>query len=66
MAAVTPVTDADAGFATIKVPFSAFSGGGPNSKLDPTTILTVEWQLSAPSSSKGCAANFSVENVAFY
>jgi hypothetical protein len=65
MAAV-PVTNADAGLTTFKVPFTTFTGGNPNSTLDPTTILTVEWQLSAPSSNTGCTANFSVENVAFY
>jgi hypothetical protein len=54
---------------TIKVPFSALTGGAPLSKLDPATILDVQWQLSAPTGGADagtCAANFTVENVAFY
>ncbi len=53
---------------TIKVPFSALTGGSPISKLDPATILDVEWQLSAPTGADGgsCSANFTVKNVGFY
>jgi|GEM_PF-1530402 len=54
--------------ATIKVPFSALTSGSPIPKLDPATLVDVEWQLSAPTGADGgsCAANFTVENVAFY
>ncbi len=53
---------------TIKVPFSALTAGSPIAKLDPATLVDVEWQLSAPTGADGgsCAANFTVENVAFY
>jgi hypothetical protein len=69
LAPVTPRVSPDAGTTTtIKVPFSALSGGSPISKLDPATILDVEWQLSAPTGADGgsCSANFTVANVAFY
>jgi hypothetical protein len=54
---------------TIKVPFSALTAGMPNATLDPTTIVDVQWQLSARTGAAdagGCAATFTVENVAFY
>ena len=53
---------------TIKVPFSALTAGSPIAKLDPATLVDVEWQLSAPTGADGgsCAANFTVTNVAFY
>jgi hypothetical protein len=53
---------------TVKVPFSAMSAGSPISKPDTSTIVTVTWQLSAPTGADGgsCAANFTVENVSFY
>jgi hypothetical protein len=54
---------------TIQVPFSALVGGMPNSMLDPTTIISVQWQLSSPLGADGggaCAAAFTVENVSFY
>ncbi|HTB57639.1 MAG TPA: hypothetical protein VLC06_07175 [Polyangia bacterium] len=53
---------------TIKVPFSALMAGSPIAKLDPATLVDVEWQLSAPIGADGgaCSANFTVENVAFY
>jgi hypothetical protein len=53
----------------IKVPFSALASGMPNPTLDPTTIVSVQWQLSAPLGTPGaggCAASFSVANVTFY
>ena len=65
-AAVRLPPTADAAASTIQVPFSAFTGGSPNAKLDPSTLITVQWQLSAPNASTACAANFAVENVAFY
>ncbi len=57
---------ADAGPTTLRFPFALLTGGSPNAKIDPTTIMTVEWELSAPSGGVGCSANFTVENVAFY
>jgi hypothetical protein len=41
----------------------------PNATLDPTMIVDVQWQLSAPTGAAdagGCAASFTVANVAFY
>jgi hypothetical protein len=69
LAPVVPGAPSDASpVTTIKVPFSSLTGGSPISKLDPTTILDVEWQLSAPTGADGgaCSANFTVKNVAFY
>jgi hypothetical protein len=53
---------------TVKVPFSAMSAGSPVSNPDPSTVVDVIWQLSAPTGADGgsCAASFTVENVAFY
>ncbi len=53
---------------TVKVPFSVLSAGSPISSLDPSTLVDVEWQLSAPTGADGgsCSANFTVKNVAFY
>ena len=56
----------DAGPLTIKVPFASLGGGSPKPTLDPTTIITVQWQLNAQSGGSGCTANFTVENAAFY
>jgi hypothetical protein len=50
---------------TIRVPFSALTAGVPISRLDPSTLVDVEWQLSAPTGGS-CSASFSVKNVAFY
>jgi hypothetical protein len=54
---------------TIKVPFTALNGGMPIATLDPSTLITIQWQLSAPidtTDGGGCAASFTVENVSFY
>jgi hypothetical protein len=52
---------------TVKVPFSAMSGGSPQSTPDTSTIVDVVWQLSAPTSTGGsCAASFTISNVTFY
>jgi hypothetical protein len=53
---------------TIKVPFTALTGGTPISALDPSTLVDVEWQLSPSAGADGgaCAANFTVKNVSFY
>ncbi len=58
----------DAGV-VVKVPFSALSAGVPIGTLDPSTIVTIQWQLTASTSSGdagGCSADFTVKNVAFY
>jgi hypothetical protein len=51
---------------TLKVPFASMGSGSPTPKVDPSTILTVQWQLNARSGGPGCSADFTVENVAFY
>ncbi len=61
----------DAGTTTIRVPFTAFASGSPISTLDPTTVVAVQWGLTAPGATGlpdagGCAANFTVANVTFY
>ncbi|MES1209700.1 MAG: hypothetical protein ABUS79_27520, partial [Pseudomonadota bacterium] len=67
---VTPQTTggADAGV-VVKVPFSKLSAGVPTSTLDPSTIVTVQWQLGASTFATDggvCSADFTVKNVAFY
>ena len=53
---------------TIKVPFTSLAGGMPNDKLDPTTLVDVQWQLSSPAGAEayGCNASFTVANVSLY
>lgn len=52
---------------TVAVPFASLVGGMPVASLDPTTLVTVQWQLTSSSSGDGsCAANFTVANVSFY
>jgi hypothetical protein len=55
---------------TIKVPFTSLAGGVPIATLDPSMILTVQWQLVGPTGAGDggvlCAADFTVENVKFY
>ena len=61
-AAITPATGT-----TVAVPFASLTGGMPVASLDPTTVVTVQWQLtSAPAGDGSCSANFTVANVAFY
>jgi hypothetical protein len=65
---LAPVVPGATTTTTIKVPFSGLTAGSPIAKLDPASIVDVEWQLSAPTGAGGgsCSANFTVENVAFY
>jgi hypothetical protein len=65
---VTPeAIAATPGAPTIEVPFTTLAGGMPHDKLDPTTLVDVQWQLSAPlTDAAGCTASFTVENVSFY
>jgi hypothetical protein len=53
---------------TITVPFKALGGGMPIAALDPSTIVTVQWQLTAPTGADagGCAASFTVRKATFY
>jgi hypothetical protein len=50
---------------TVQVPFTSLGGGSPIERFDPTTLLTVQWELSAPPSG-ACQASVTLENVAFY
>jgi hypothetical protein len=55
--------------ATIKVPFASLTAGMPVATLDPSSIVSVQWQLNGPAATAdggGCSANFAVANVAFY
>jgi hypothetical protein len=66
---VTPPSPMDAGETgptTFKVPFTSLGGGSPTPRLDPATILSLQWQLNARSGGPGCTARFTVANVAFY
>ncbi len=62
-------TQAADGGVTVKVPFSAMTGGMPLNAADPRTLINVQWQLSTAlgtSDGGGCSADFTVENAAFY
>ena len=50
---------------TLKVSFASMNGGSPTATADPTSIISVQWQLLAATGG-ACTANFTVENVAFY
>jgi hypothetical protein len=50
---------------TLKIPFASLGGGSPVDRFDATTLITIEWQLNAPSSGQ-CQASFAIANVAFY
>jgi len=57
------------GTATIMVPFSSLAGGMPVALLDPSTLVTVQWQLTSSAATGGdgtCSAAFTVANVSFY
>jgi hypothetical protein len=54
------------GTGTLMVPFATLSGGTPIGTLDPTTLVSVQWQLTAGADGGACSAAFSVENVSFY
>jgi len=69
MMVVTPPSAPDGGGAvntTFKVPFTSLSGGSPTPRMDPASLLTVQWQLNARSGGPGCTASFTVANVALY
>ena len=61
----TTATAAAATAATVKVSFASMNGGSPTATADPTSIISVQWQLLAATGGP-CTANFTVENVAFY
>lgn len=50
---------------TVSVPFDSLTGGAPVAGFDPSTLITIEWQLNAPANG-ACAASFTVANVEFY
>jgi hypothetical protein len=58
--AATPATP------TLRVPFSSLSGGMPIATCDPSTLITMEWQLEAGADGGGCSAQLSIENVSFF
>lgn len=60
-----PAAPVTPGATTVKVPFVTLSGGVPVGPLDPSTLVTVQWQL-APPASGACSADFTVSNVSFY
>ena len=44
------------------------NSGSPIATVDPTKLISLQWQLIAVKSADGgtCQASFSVENVSFY
>jgi hypothetical protein len=68
-AAGTDPTLADTGIPelsvmTVQVPFVAEQGGAPVSAVDPTTLVSLQWQIAIPSG--GCSADVTIANVSFY
>ncbi len=59
---------ATASVPTVKVPFASMTGGEPVATVDPTRVVSLQWQLvsAANADGGGCSANFSVKNVSFY
>jgi hypothetical protein len=51
---------------TIKVSYSAVSGGSPDMGVDRQKLTGVQWQLQSPAAGTTCAANFTLDNVSFY
>jgi hypothetical protein len=53
---------------TLNVPFASLSGGAPIARLDPTTLVSIQWHLAAPADADGggCSASFAVTSVSFY
>ena len=65
----TAALAATAASPTIRVPFIAFNGGMPNPTADPSTLVAIQWQLTASlgtTDGGGCTADFTVTNVQFY
>jgi hypothetical protein len=55
--------------ATIPLPFTELTGGTPHNSLDPSSVVSVQWELLGPGTGPdggACSASFTVENVAFY
>jgi hypothetical protein len=54
---------------TLRVPFSALTGGTPLYKVKASVLIGVAWQLlgaTGLSSGAGCTASISIENASFY
>jgi hypothetical protein len=51
---------------TIRIPFTSLTGGAPIASVDPTSLVTMQWQISATDVTAGCTADFTVKNVSFY
>jgi len=50
----------------IRIPFSMFAHGTPVDSVNPRALTTMQWQVSAVDAAKGCNADITVKNVAFY
>lgn len=55
-----------ASMGTIKVPYSAVSGGSPDMGVDRQKLTGVQWQLQSPAAGTTCSANFTLDNVSFF
>jgi hypothetical protein len=51
---------------TIKVPYSAVSGGSPDMGVDRQKLTGVQWQLQSPAAGTTCAGSFTLDNISFY
>jgi hypothetical protein len=54
------------GASTIRIPFTSLTGGAPIATVDPTSLVIMQWQISASDAAAGCTADFTVKNVSFY
>jgi hypothetical protein len=66
------VVAADAGFVdagtppvVVQVPFASEGHGAPVAALDPSALVTLQWQITAPAGG-ACRANLTIANVSFY
>jgi hypothetical protein len=53
---------------TVQVPFASMNGGSPIATVDPTKIVSLQWQLVAATGADagGCSTTVSIETIAVY
>jgi hypothetical protein len=51
---------------TVKVPYTAVSGGSPDMAVDRQKLTGVQWQLQSTATGTTCTASFTIDNVKFY
>jgi hypothetical protein len=51
---------------TVKVPYTAVSGGSPDMAVDRQKLTGVQWQVQSTATGTTCTAGFTIDNVRFY